>query len=170
MEQNEHATIDRILNGEAHLYGVLIDRYKEGLYRHCFKFVRDEDRAEDIAQETFIKAYTHLETYNSNYRFSTWLYRIATNKALSEIRKKRPLPLDEEMQIMSTLADTDQRAKDDEIHQAVARLSDKYRTVVTLHYWDGESYDQIAKRMDTTTGTIKSWMSRAKKELRKDLL
>lgn len=169
MKQDEIAMIIRILDGDEHLYGHLIDRYKEGLYRHCFKFVHDEDRAEDIAQEAFIKAYIQLETFNPNYRFSTWLYKIATNIALQEIRKKRPVPLSDDMQLISTLAETDQTAKDDELHEAVNRLSDKYRAVISKHYWEGKSYEQIAEEMNSTTGSVKGWMSRAKQELRRML-
>lgn len=169
MEQNEKATIIRILDGEEELYGLLIDRYKEGLYRHCFKFVHDEDWAEDIAQEAFIKAYTHLETYNMSYRFSTWLYKIATNVALQEIRKKHPVLLDENMQLLSTLAATEELARDEELHRAVTQLSDKHRTVVEMHYWEGKSYQEIAYRMNASIGSVKGWMSRAKKQLKERL-
>lgn len=169
MTQDEKAIIIRILDGDEQAYALLIDRYKEGLYRHCFKFVRDEDWAEDIAQETFIKAYMRLEIYNSTYRFSTWLYKIATNIALQEIRKKRPVPLDDDMQLISTLADTDQTAKDSELHFAVDQLNDNYKTVVVMHYWEGKTYEQIAVAMNTTTGSVKGWMSRAKQELRRTL-
>jgi RNA polymerase sigma-70 factor, ECF subfamily len=169
MTQDEKAIIIRTLDGDERAYALLIDRYKEGLYRHCFKFVRDEDWAEDIAQETFIKAYIRLELYDSTYRFSTWLYKIATNIALQEIRKKRPVPLDDDMQLISTLADTDQTAKDNELHFAVDQLSDNYKAVVVMHYWEGKTYEQIAVAMNTTTGSVKGWMSRAKQELRRTL-
>jgi RNA polymerase sigma-70 factor, ECF subfamily len=169
MTQDEKAIIIRILDGDEQAYAMLIDRYKEGLYRHCFRFVRDEDWAEDITQETFIKAYARLETYDSTYRFSTWLYKIATNMALQEIRKKRPLPLDDDMQLISTLADTDQMAKDNELHFAVNQLSDNHKMVVVMHYWEGKTYEQIAVVMNTTTGSVKGWMSRAKQELRRTL-
>lgn len=169
MEQDEKAIIIRILDGEEELYGILITRYKEGLYRHCFKLVHDEDWAEDIAQETFIKAYLHLETYNPTYRFSTWLYKIATHHALQELRKKRPVPLDEEMQLISTLPATDQGARDEEIHRAVSQLSANHQAVVEMYYWEGKSYTQIADHMHTSTGSVKGWMSRAKRELRRIL-
>lgn len=169
MKQDETAMIIRIQHGEEQLYSTLIDRYKEGLYRHCFRYVRDEDWAEDIAQEAFIKAYVQLDSFNSHYRFSTWLYKIATNMALQEIRKRRPVPLTDDMQIISTLAQTDQVAKDDELHQAVQKLSDNHRAVVNKHYWEGKSYEQIAQEMGSTTGSVKGWMSRAKRELRRML-
>ncbi len=169
MKQDETAMIIRIQHGEEQLYGTLIDRYKEGLYRHCFKYVRDEDWAEDITQEAFIKAYVQLDSFNTNYRFSTWLYKIATNIALQELRKKRPVPLTDDMQIISTLAATDQCAKDTELHVAVNKLPEKQRAVISKHYLEGKNYAQIAQEMGSTTGSVKGWMSRAKQGLRRML-
>lgn len=169
MKQDETAIIIRIQHGEEQLYGTLIDRYKEGLYRHCFRYVRDEDWAEDIAQEAFIKAYVHLDSFDTRFRFSTWLYKIATNIALQEIRKKHPVPLTDNMQLISTLAQTDQMAKDSELHFAVQKLPKTHRAVVSKHYWEGKSYKQIAQEMGSTTGSVKGWMSRAKRELRRML-
>ena len=169
MKQDEHAIIIRILDGEEYLYGILIDRYKIGLYHHCFKFVHDEDWAEDITQEAFIKAYVNLEKYKSAYSFSTWLYKIATNIALQEIRKQRPFPLDEEIQIISTLAQTDQLAINNELHRAVGALTNNHRLVITKYFWQGKSYKDIAKEMNTSIGNVKGWMSRAKKQLKEIL-
>ncbi len=171
MTQDETAIIIRILDGEQELYGLLIDRYKTGLYRHCFKFVRDEDWAEDIAQDAFIKAYTQLESYDSTHRFSTWLYKIATNIALQQLRRKRPLRLDEDgyERIVSTLPDTTQGAINAELHAAIDTLPQKQKKAIELHYLNGKSYAQIAEQMHTTTGSVKGWMSRAKRQLKEIL-
>ncbi len=171
MEQNEPALIRRILDGETAQYKVLIDRYKTGLYHHCFKFVRDEDQAEDIVQEAFIKAYLQLERYNPHYRFSTWLYKIATNIALQQLRKHQPRLLedDEIAAIISTLPSTDQLAKDNELVNAVAELPHKQQQVIHLRYFEGKSYAQIAERLGTTTGAVKGWMGRAKQQLKEML-
>lgn len=171
MKQDEHAIIIKILDGDEQLYGVLIDRYKEGLYRHCFRFVRDEDRAEDIAQETFIKAYMKLVDFDGVHAFSTWLYKIATNIALSELRRKRPLALDDEMiqLIITEVPRTEKSAIYQELHQAIEKLPAKHRTAVKLHYFQGKKYEQIAREMNTTTGSVKGWMSRAKQQLKEML-
>lgn len=169
MTQDEHAIILRILDGDEHDYGLLIDRYKDSLYRHCFKFMRDEEWAQDVAQEAFIKAYLELDAYNPKYRFSTWLFKIATNIALGELRKKRTVPLADDFEIESQLADTDQIAKDTELYRAVQKLPQPQQQAITLHYWHGKNYEQIADILGTTTGSIKGWMSRAKKELRRAL-
>lgn len=171
MKQNEIAIINRILDGDEQAYAVLIDRYKEGLYRHCFQFMRDEDAAEDIAQEAFIKAYMNLTDFDQIHAFSTWLYKIATNIALSELRRKRPVPLDDEMieVLMSELPKTELAAVYAELHDAIEKLPDNYKRVVELHYFDAMSYEKIAREMGTTSGSIKGWMNRARTQLKEML-
>jgi RNA polymerase sigma-70 factor (ECF subfamily) len=171
MKQDEAELIIQVLNGNHDHYGVLIDRYKDGLYRHCFRFVRDEDTAEDLAQEAFIQAFLQLKKYDQQHRFSTWLYKIATNIALQYVRRRQPLRLEDAAinAILSTLPATDQLAKDNELHAAVDKLSPKYKQAVTLHYLQGKNYQYIAKKMSTTTGTVKSWIYRAKQQLKEML-
>ena len=171
MEQNESELIARIMNGDEDALGQIIDRYKEGLYRHCFRFTRDEDEAEDIAHEAFIEAYVHIDRYNSTYRFSTWLYKIATNLALMRLRKRRDVHLDEDEldRVLSDLQSTEEFALYRELHEAVDDLPLQYRTVVSMHYWQGKSYGEIASHMGTSVGSVKGWMSRAKKQLKEAL-
>lgn len=171
MKQNETELIARILDGDDDAYASLIDRYKEGLYRHCFRFTRDEDQAEDIAQEAFIEAFTHLDRYNAKFRFSTWLYKIATNLALMRLRKRRDIRMDEDEldRVLSDLPGVEDLALYRELHEAVDALPLQYRTVVSMHYWQGKSYSEIAVRMGTSTGSVKGWMSRAKKQLKEVL-
>lgn len=172
MKQNEQELIAHILNdGDDQLYGALIDRYKEGLYRHCFKFMRDEDEAEDVAQEAFIEAYIHLDRYNPKFRFSTWLYKIATNLALMRLRKRRDLRMDEGQldQLVSSLPSAQDLAISCELHDAVDALPLQHRTVVSMHYWHGKSYGEIAGHMGVSIGSVKGWMSRAKKQLKEVL-
>jgi RNA polymerase sigma-70 factor (ECF subfamily) len=171
MKQNEFELVARTLDGDEDAYATLVDRYKEGLYRHCFRFTRNEDEAEDIAQMAFIEAYVHLDRYDSRFRFSTWLYKIATNLALMQLRKRREIRAsDEELdRIVSNLPSTDQPALARELHEAIDNLPIQHRTVVQMHYWQGKSYREIAMYMGTSEGSIKGWMSRAKKQLKEVL-
>lgn len=171
MKQDEQELIVHILDGDDEAYGILIDRYKEGLYHHCFKLVRDEDSAEDIAHEAFIEAFVHLATFNPQFRFSTWLYKIATNLALAHLRKRRDIRMDEDEldRVLSTLPDTTEFALYRELHEAVDELPHTYATVVSMHYWQGKSYSEIASSMGTSVGSIKGWMSRAKQQLKEKL-
>jgi len=171
MEQNEQELIARIVDGDEEAYATLIDRYKQGLYRHCFRFTRDENEAEDIAHEAFIQAFVHLDRYNPQFRFSTWLYKIATNLALSHLRKRHTIQLDEDEldRIVSNLPGASDLALYRELREAVDALPLNYRTVVSMHYWQGKSYSEIALSMGTSVGSIKGWMSRAKKQLKEVL-
>ena len=171
MKQDEQRIIIRILDGDEQAYGLLIDRYKEGLYRHCFRFMHDEDRAEDIAQEAFIKAYLELEKFDRTHAFSTWLYKIAANIALSALRRKQPHLLDDTILelLPSEQHSTEQFALYRELYAAIDKLPAKQKTAVELHYFKGKKYEQIAQEMNTTAGTIKGWMSRAKQQLKEML-
>lgn len=171
MEQDEQGLIAQALDGDERAYEALINRYKNGLYRHCFRFVRDEDEAEDVAQEAFIEAFVHLDRFNPQFRFSTWLYKIATNLALMRLRKRRNVRMDEDELdcIMSDLPGAEDLAMQRELREAVDALPFNYRTVVAMHYWQGKSYSEIALHLGTSIGSIKGWMSRAKKQLKEVL-
>lgn len=172
MQPSEEALIAKSISGDADAYGQLVDRYKNALYRHSFALMRDEDTAEDIAQEAFIAAYYKLDTFDSSKRFSTWLFKIATNKALDSLRSRRRVtPMDDTVleRIVSPHAAPEQSAVHSELATAVAELEPRYRAVVHLYYFEGMSYDEIAVVMAKPVGSIKGWMNRAKKQLRKEL-
>lgn len=171
MKQDEPELIARSMDGDEDAYAVLVDRYKQGVYHHCFKLTHDEDTAEDIALDAFVEAFMHLDRYNSTYRFSTWLYKIATNLALMHLRKRRDVRMDEDEldRVISDLPGGEQFALYQELHEAVDSLPSRYRTVVSMHYWHGKSYSEIATHMGTSVGSIKGWMSRAKQQLKEIL-
>lgn len=171
MKHNELELVARSMDGDEDAYAILIDRYKKGLYRHCFKFTHDEDDAEDIALDAFVEAYVHLDRYDSRFRFSTWLYKIATNLALMHLRKRRDVLMDEDEldRIASDLPSTEDMALRNELRKAVKELPLRYRTVVAMHYWEGKSYGEIARYMGTSVGSVKGWMHRAKQQLKEIL-
>jgi RNA polymerase sigma-70 factor, ECF subfamily len=169
MSMDDAGHIARIIGGEKELYGTLVDRYKEAVYRHCFYIMHDEDMAEDMAQEAFIQAYLHLSRYQpEKATFKTWLFVIATRQCLSQLRRKQALPLKDDEIVVSPLC-TEQRANDQEVRDAVMRLRPNYRTVVSLYYWHGYSYDEIAQVMGVPTGSVRGWLHRAKQQLKEAL-
>jgi RNA polymerase sigma-70 factor (ECF subfamily) len=169
---DESALLAQSLGGDHQAYGELVDRYKNAIYHHCFAIVRSEDVAEDMAQETFIAAYYKLHMYNPQYRFSTWLFKIATNKALSWLRRAgKEVAADDELiaQISSHHPGPDKSALYGELHHAVKHLKPRHRAVISLYYWQGMGYDEIATVLSVPIGSVRGWMNRAKSELRKEL-
>ncbi|HSX06078.1 MAG TPA: sigma-70 family RNA polymerase sigma factor [Candidatus Saccharimonadales bacterium] len=171
-QQSEAELIAQSLAGDTTAYGQLVDRYKQAIYYHCFAIVRDEDAAEDTAQETFIAAFYALKSYKAQYRLSTWLFKIATNKCLNQLRKQaKTIAADDELlaTIASAAPSPQQHAEAVELHEAVQRLAPKYRAVISLHYWQGMAYQDIAVALDAPVNSVRVWLLRAKQQLRKEL-
>ena len=170
MEKDETELIAHILNGASSEYRVLVDRYKQSVYRHCFFILRDEDDAEDAAQETFVKAFTNLKRFDeSKASFKTWLFTIGTRECLQLLRKRKTLPFLDEAFLEGTLAPTDQTARDHELRDAVMALPANYHAVITRHYWHGENYETIAAELHVPIGTVRGWIHRAKQQLKEAL-
>lgn len=164
--------ISQTINGNNEAFTELVDRYKNAVYRHSFAIVQDEDEAEDITQDTFITAYYKLQSYNSEYRLATWLFKIATNRSLTIVSKrKRTKVLDQEKLdlVVSPHSGPHDTALHGELHRAVQLLHPNYRSVVSLYYWQGLPYTEVASIMGVPIGTVRGWLSRAKQQLKKEL-
>lgn len=170
--KDETALIAQSLGGDHQAYGELVDRYKNAIYHHCFAIVRNEDVAEDIAQETFITAYYKLRSYKCEYRLGTWLFKIATNKALNWLKRAgREVAADDQLiaNIASVHPGPDKLTAYAELRKAVERLKAQHRAVISLYYWQGLSYAEIATVLSVPVGSVRGWMNRAKQQLRKEL-
>lgn len=171
-ETDETTLIQSVVTGSDR-YAELVERYHVGLIIHCEQLVHDRDEAEDIAQDAFIKAYQQLRTYNPQKgRFSTWLYRIATNEAIDYLRsRKRRIDVEDIERVaeatMPTYIEDDERQM---VRQAVLELMPpEQRRVIEAYYWEGKSYQQIADEMNTPLNTVRTWIRRAKVQLREKL-
>ena len=134
--------------------------------------MRQEDAAEDIAQETFIAAYYGLHKYDPTYRLATWLFKIGTNKCLNYLRAaaKQIQASDELLATLASTQGTPHAASlDSELHDAVNRLQPRYRAVISLHYWQGLTYADTALAMGAPVNSVRVWLKRAKEQLRKEL-
>jgi RNA polymerase sigma-70 factor (ECF subfamily) len=171
-QQQEHELIIAIVSG-ADSYSDLVRRYHVGLIIHCEHLVGNRDDAEDIAQEAFIKAYARLKDFDaSKARFSTWLYKIATNEALDYLRRnKRRVDVED----IETVAEVTMPAyiEEDErryVRKVVSELvPPEYRNAIESYFWDGKSYQQIADDMHVPLNTIRTWIRRAKLQLKEQL-
>lgn len=171
---NESEIIRQVRAGDIDQYGQLVERYRIGLVIHCDRLLGDRDEAEDIAQKAFIRAYEKLANFDSDKaRYSTWLYRIATNMCLDVLKtQKRAIASDIEetpgAEALDAALMQDETIR--EVRMAVLGLMPpQHRRVIEAYYWDGMSYQAIADEMGAPINTVKSWMRRARQQLRSEL-
>ncbi len=166
-----------IQRGDREAFGVLIARYEEKLVRYARRFLARPDAIEDMVQDVFIKAYTNIQSYDPKQRFSPWIYRIAHNTYINEIRRTRhrlhffdfetdtflPALIAPETADHETLS-TELKAHLDEL---LAELSSTYREVLILYYYENMSYQEISDIMHIPISTVGVRLSRARIELKK---
>jgi len=171
--------------GKEGAYRELLRRYERPVFSLIYRMVRDRALAEDLAQETFIKVLNALDTYRPEYKFSSWIFKIANNAAIDQLRKREldTLSLDgapgartaEEVEATalqavdrteSPLAELESRELGSEIEQAIGKLRPEYRTAILLRHVEGRAYEEIAEVMDLPLGTVKTYIHRARLELR----
>lgn len=184
MRDEEAQVITEALKGNQKAYESLTERHRQAIYHIIFKIVRNSETAHDLVQETFMKAFSSLSSYRSEYRFSTWLYKIAANCSIDFLRKKRinALSLDQEIQTrdgtvgievpdnsFNPEAELERKQQRYSIEEAIASLPDKYREVIIYRHKDDKSYEEIADLLSIPVGTVKARIFRARELLKKKL-
>jgi RNA polymerase sigma-70 factor, ECF subfamily len=163
----------------------LVRRYERPVFSLLYRMVRDRALAEDLAQETFIKVLNAIGSYNPQFKFSSWIFKIANNAAIDHLRKREleTLSLDgsphattpDEMRATtlqlgdrgeSPLQELEARELGGAIEHAIARLRPEYRSCILLRHVEGHSYEEIARILDLPLGTVKTYIHRARNELR----
>lgn len=171
--QEEHLLIDRILAGEQRCYAELVDQYKSYAYTIAYKIVNDRAEAEEVAQDAFIKAFNYLRNFNRTARFSTWLYRIVFNTAISYKRKNRLVTeaIDNKHVENPERADSGMERADKQvfINQALKKLNEADQLAIQLFYIKEFSLDEVAEMMDSNANTIKVRIHRARQRLADEL-
>ena len=180
----DQAVVKRVIDGDLDAFSVLVDRYQGRINSVVFNYVLNREDAVDVVQDTFVKAYTKLRTFDSASAFYTWLYRIAVNTSIDFLRKRRARPTDSLDDDKYTDAGYEPVSRDPAIdpervaiaseqgvalRRAIALLSEKLRTVVILHDVEGLSQEEVADVLKVPVGTVKSRVSRARAELRYSL-
>jgi RNA polymerase sigma-70 factor, ECF subfamily len=182
---SDHALIEQTKSGDEAAFAEIVNRYRNPLTNYLFRMLNDYEEAVDLAQETFVRVFFAIERYHTDYAFSTYIYRIATNLAISEIRRRkrrRLMSLTGFFQNEGEEADfhppdkkplADAAMLEDEqkeiIARAIATLPDKYRAPIVLRDIEGLSYEEIAGVMRLGLGTTKSRISRARGLLKEKL-
>ena len=174
--------------GREAAYRELIGRYQRPVFSLIYRLVRDREKSEDLAQETFIKVLNALDRYDPSYKFSSWIFKIAHNTSLDHLRKKEPQTLSLEgsphaetpseqessvIQALSTEETPEEYAASRELgatlEVAIGKLRPEYRTAIILCHVEGRPYEEIAETMGVPLGTVKTYIHRARNELKKTL-
>lgn len=172
--------IQAALAGDDAAYKKLMKKYHDPIYNFVYRMVHDKQQVEDLTQEAFIKAFGSLASFNEEYAFSTWLYKIATNNCIDYIRKRKlhTYSIDKPIEAADSdysfeLPDDSYEADKDMIsnqrarmlNEAIAKLPEKYRKVIRLRHVEEKSYEEIAVHLKLPIGTVKAHIFRAREML-----
>lgn len=176
--------IKQVLKGDQNAYAEIVEIYKDKIFQLCFRMLGNRAEAEDMAQEALIRAYVNIASFNINMKFSTWIYRIATNLCIDRLRKKKPdFYLDAEVSGTDGLTMYSQVAADtvlpedeletielqETIQKEILKLPEKYRSVIVLRYIEELSLNEISEILDMPLGTVKTRIHRGREALRQQL-
>jgi RNA polymerase sigma-70 factor, ECF subfamily len=175
-------------DGQERAYRELIRRYERPIFSLVYRMVRDRELAEDLSQETFVKALNAIESYRPEYKFSSWIFKIANNAAIDHLRRRELDTLSLEgardattpdraeataLQVRdrgeNPLEEMEARELGSAIEQAVGKLRPEYRSCILLRHVEDRSYEEIAEIMELPLGTVKTYIHRARAELKEAL-
>lgn len=173
MKKDEAYIITRILTGKTDEYAYFLDTYGQPVFSLIVRIVGSEEDAEELTQDTFMKAFRHLSSFNGNSSFSTWIYRIAYNTALSFLRKSKVEQINPDDKLWNTISDTETDNLLDEctserielLRDALSRLSPDERALITLFYEDEKTIEEIALITNQSEGNVKVKLHRLRKKL-----
>jgi RNA polymerase sigma-70 factor (ECF subfamily) len=166
----------------------IIRRYERPVFTLVYRMIHDREMAEDLAQETFIKVLNHIDRYQPEFKLSSWLFKIAHNVAIDYLRKRK-LPtvsmsgspnavtadeigassFDVDSKQESALEEMESKELGSAIEQAIGKLRPEYRSCILLRHVEGRSYEEIAATLDLPLGTVKTYIHRARHQLREAL-
>ena len=185
-EKSDREIITEVLNGNDDLFYFLVRRYEKQILNYIYRLVKQKEEAEDLAQETFTKAFFALHQYNHSYEFSTWLFRIALNVCRDYFRRRKILffslntpegeeeetewgELIEQNSFLDPDGELDNRELRRELEKAIDNLPLKFKEVIVLRHLEGLSYSDISEITNLPVGTVKTYLHRARKKLQKEL-
>jgi len=171
--------VRQVLRGRKEAFGVLVERYQKPIFNYIYRFYGNYELAQELTQETFLRCYQFLKSYDPERKFSTWLYTVAKNLCIDELKKQRSareVSLEDALPAVdakdaATAADRNQQAEcirreeDFKLLEALQELPAAARTVLLLHYFQGLSYQEIGETLGLPVSTVKIRIFRAKKIL-----
>jgi RNA polymerase sigma-70 factor (ECF subfamily) len=168
---HERELVERCRSGDEHAFQQLVDRYKDLVFAMIARTVQDRSRAEDLAQDVFLRIHRGLPYFRGEARLSTWIYRIVANVCLQDHgRTPKTSPIDDE-RLAQAVSVVDRQFTDlevrDRLEKAIARLPAHYRLLIAAHYLRGVQYEELAEALQLPLGTVKTQLYRAKQQLRR---
>jgi len=178
---DEQALVQRVRRGDLEAYDELVRRYQERIYATIYHMTSNHEDANDLAQESFIKAFQALKSFKGGSSFYTWLYRIAVNKTINFLKQRKSrvhmslndldFNAEHDPDLVAFVSDKTPRREagltelQEKLNAAMLKLSEPHRLVVVLHDVQGLSHDEIAKIMDCNIGTVRSRLFYARQQL-----
>jgi RNA polymerase sigma-70 factor (ECF subfamily) len=166
-ELTDEEIVEKIRTSNQDLYVVIIDRYQKKLVRYVNNLVKNEDKAIDVVQESFIKAFVNLNNFNIEKKFSSWIYRIAHNQAINLAKKyQKETPLLEDWDFKSSddiEKDFEQKEIIENVEKCLKEIPLLYSEPLSLYYIDEKSYEEISDILRIPIGTVTIRINRAKK-------
>lgn len=184
MDELINKRINEVLKGNQDSFEEIVTIFQHRLYHVCFRMLGNRQEAEDIAQEAFVRAYINIHTFDQKRKFSTWIFRIATNLCIDRIRKKKPdyyldanVPGTEGLTMYSKIEgpgklpedEIEQMETQERIQYEISRLSDRYRSVIVLRYIEELPLQEISDILELPLGTVKTRVHRGRAALRKQM-
>jgi RNA polymerase sigma-70 factor, ECF subfamily len=182
---SDPAVVEQARKGSEAAYRELLTRYERPVFSLIFRMVRDREMAEDLAQETFIKVLNNLDRYSPEFKFSSWLFKIANNLTIDHLRRRRVDTISIEgapdavtaesakatsISVVSgdesPLEELESRELGTAIERAIGKLRPEYRACIMLRHVEDKSYEEIAEIVKLPLGTVKTYIHRARHELR----
>ena len=169
-ELSDKEIIEKIRTSDQELYAVIIDRYQKKLIRYAYNLIKNKDKAIDIVQESFVKAFINLNDFNIEKKFSSWIYRIVHNQAINLAKKyQKETPLLENWDFESNddvENDFEQKETKENVEKCLKEIPLLYSEPLSLYYLDEKSYEEISDILRIPMGTVATRINRAKKLMR----
>jgi len=179
--QEERQLVRRAKTGDLEAYDELVRRYQERIYATIYHMTANHEDANDLAQETFIKAYQALKSFKGDSSFFTWIYRIAVNKTINFLKQRKnkthmslndlDFNAEHDADLVALISEKTPRREvnlielQEKLNAAMQKLSEVHRLVVTLHDVQGMSHEEISRIMDCNTGTVRSRLFYARQQM-----
>ncbi len=174
MYDQEQAWVLAARAGDRRAFDQLVESYMRPVYNLTYRMLGNPQEAEDAAQETFVRAYTRLDQYSEDHKFSTWIFSIANHHCIDRLRKRRATYVSiDDNPVLQNLTDETPQPEHSvlggedaaEVHRILAQLEPDYRTPLVLRYWEDLSYEEIAATLNLTIPAVKSRLFRARQKM-----